>query len=297
MNNNPSIVDGASNTATTTTENSDSQVDYTNNPHIIPLPPLPSVNVTAISYSTPVQRPNAFEVNNTVRKESVKRKRDEIENDGIVVHPVKLPFFQRFLNQSNMRRVPEEEEETFKSKMIPFLVQQSQRNCWSQPLNSVGKCDCLRKLLSVEFNRDSVVDMVCAYWQLHLHSRDSLFSNKVYAIMDKKEPSKLKSASNVKFRGRLFKLKGMFKEADGSEVTNFYDFCTNAYLSLYGIGYYEFQSVKKSYDASCFDIGRASQHGLVGKKGNNRLTDEVCKSLRSFLLTYLKKGMIMPPDR
>ena len=198
MNNNPSIVDGASNTATTTTENSDSQVSYTNNPHIVPLPPLPSINVTGISHSTPVQRPNAFEVNNTVRQESVKRKRDEIENDEIVVHPVKLPFFQRFLNKSNMRRVPEEEEEKFKSKMIPFLQQQSQLNCWSQPINSYGKCDCLRKLLFVDFNRDSIVDMVCAYWQLHLHSRESLFSDKVHAIMDRKDLSKLKSASNVK---------------------------------------------------------------------------------------------------
>ena len=138
-------------------------------------------------------------------------------------------------------------------------------------------------LLNVNSNSSSIVDMLCSYWQLKLNERDNLFYNKVHTIMDSKMSAKLKNPSSMKFCGYWFELKGVFKETVSSQVKNSAFICVHAYLTLYGIGYYEMVPIKKKYDASCFIESRQLVHGLVGKAGNNaKLDQEVYDNLTVF---------------
>ena len=89
--------------------------------------------------------------------------------------------------------------------------------------------------------------------------------------------SKLKNPSSMKFRGCLFKLKGVFKETVSSQLKNSTFICVHAYLT------HEMVSIKKNYDASCLIESRHLVHGLVGKAGNNAKLDiDVYDSLTVF---------------
>ena len=157
------------------------------------------MNISASSVNS-----SKFKSNNTVRKDSVKVLKKKVGFDGHVPHPVKTSTFQKFLNQTNVRRIFEGEQSKFKTSMGRFLEDKAKFNCLSLPSTRHGNCNCLKGLLAINSNIESVVDMVFSFWQLNLKERDSLFRNKVHNIMDGEIGTNLYQASNVRFRGRLF---------------------------------------------------------------------------------------------
>ena len=48
-----------------------------------------------------------FEVNNTIRKDSIQVKRQQQGDTSYIVHPAKLDMFKKCLNQTNVRRILE----------------------------------------------------------------------------------------------------------------------------------------------------------------------------------------------
>ena len=136
-----------------------------------------------------------------------------------------------------------------------FLEDKIKFSCLFLPSTRHGKCNCLKRLLAINSNSESVVDKVFSFWQLNLKERDSLFSYKVHNIMNGKVGSHMNRASNVRVRGRLFLLREVFTTTELMQSQNGYYVYYNAYLIIYEIEYFELQSVKQQYDASIFNIG------------------------------------------
>ena len=90
-----------------------------------------------------------FKSNNTVRKDSVKELKNKVGFDGHVPHPVKISTFQQFLNQTNLRRIPEGEERNFKTSMGRFLKDKAKFDCLNLPSTRHGNCNCLKSLLAI----------------------------------------------------------------------------------------------------------------------------------------------------
>ena len=144
-----------------------------------------------------------------------------------------------------MRRIPEVEESNFKASMGRFLEDKAKFNYLSLPSTRNVNCNCLKRLLAINSNRKGVFDKMFSFWQLGLKERDSLFINKVYNIMDEKVGTDMNRTSNVRFRGRLFLLRGVFTTTESMQSQNGYYVCHDAYPMIYEIEYYEPQSVKK----------------------------------------------------
>ena len=260
-----------------------------NTDHIAMMPPLPDVTTPSRARRKP---PNsyAFKLNNTVRIESISNKKLKLGKEGYIQHPVSLECYKKFLNQSNIKKIPEDNQDGFRQQMSMFLDDKKKFRCYSQNHNKHTKCTCVQSLLSIDSNKRICIDVVTSFWQLHLNTRNEIFSNKVYNIMDSKVTSTMAEPSSMKFRGKLFNVKGKFIDPHTNKTMNSYNFCLYGYLSLYGIGYYELQSLKRRYSQVCFDEHSMVTHGLKGKKGNSTLNDELYDSLRQFFEELSQEG-------
>ena len=204
------------------------------------LPPLDSIDAGIIAEQEPRRKGNSrsFQVANTVRKDSTQQQREVVEQDGIVLHPVKMAEFGKYLQQTNVRRIPEGEVECrFREGMKQFLLDRVGKLCWSQRHKHSTKCTCLKELLARDDQNVNVLaDMVTSFYQLKSLERQSILTNKVFSIIDNKVTAKLKSISSMKFRGRLFHLRGKFNHSENlnASVSN-YPVCLYAYLSIYGV--------------------------------------------------------------
>ena len=201
-----------------------------------------------------------------------------------------MPIFEKSLNQTNVRRMPHdgEMEATFRNCMIAFLNNKSDNFCFSTRHNKFTSCTCLKDLLNGnDQNIQAVADIVTPYYQYGYKERCSLFSNKLYERMDRKVTPQLKNISNMKFRGRLFSIRGKFDNDESNHIIDTHNLCMYSYLCIYGIEPYFLESTKKKYEKSSFDTERNIAHGLTGQKNNNALTQEVEQSLTDFF-NYLK---------
>ena len=209
------------------------------------------------------------------------------------MHPVNHDMFKKVLNQSHIRRVAEGEvEDKFRVQMGEYLADLSSLCCYSQRHASFSKCTCLKDLIDgSDENIRVMADIVTAYYQLPYKGRILLLSNKVFAIMDTKVLSKLKTISSMKFRGKIFPIRGKF---DSSVISNIdvttYHVCLNAFLSTYGIGYYFFNTIKSKYELSCFNTERNMAHGNSGKRSNNAVKEEVEVALHSYFKDLANEG-------
>ena len=133
-------------------------------------------------------------------------------------------------------------------------------------------------------------DIVTSYYQYGYKERLSLFSNKVFDIMDRKITPRLKSISSMKFRGRLFSVRGKFDTDDSEDIVEAHNLCMYSYLCVYGIGPYHLETVKKKYEMSTFDSVRNLAHGLSGKKSNNTVSEQVISALNQFFKELKEEG-------
>ena len=93
----------------------ESSADHPNlPPSTVASPSTMSTGTTSNSAGTTKRK--LFLQNNTVRKDSIIEKTAKIGSTGNVIHPSKLPQFQKFLNQTNLRRIPEDHLENFEGK-------------------------------------------------------------------------------------------------------------------------------------------------------------------------------------
>ena len=235
-----------------------------------------------------------FKANNQVRKDSADIMKEFGTNRGQLRHPVNDPRIRKVLGQTNLRKIPagnSELESLFRSTMIEFLTEKADSCCFSPRHNQYTKCTCLKELLQRnDRNIEAVSDIVTSYYQYGYKERFSLFSNKVFEIMDRKMSPRLKSVSNMKFRGRLFSLRGKFDSANENYIVETHNLCMYAYLCVYGIGPYHLDTVKSKYEMSSFDSERNLAHGLMGKKSNNAIREEVVFGLNQFFNELKEEG-------
>ena len=259
-------------------------VGGTPNEGLAQLPP----SLTTIETQTVARRignRGSFKPKNTIRKDSAEAMREFDLDGGNVKHPVNDPRIRKVLQQTNLRRVPSDGSELctlFRNKMIDFLTEKSENCCYSPRHNQYTKCTCVKELLQRNSgNIEAVSDIVTSYYQFSYKERFTLFSNKVFEIMDRKITPRLKSVTNMKFRGRLFGIRGKFDASDDSFVDS-HTLCMYGYLSIYGIGPKHLDSMKSKYEMSTFDSERNLAHGLTRKKSNNAVSEEVLVSLGQF---------------
>ena len=93
--------------------------------------------------------------------------------------------------------------------------------------------------------------------------------------MDGKITPRLKNISSMKFRGRLFTIRGKFENVVTNGLIDTHTLCIYSYLAVYGHGPYMFETAKKKYEKSYFDTERNLAHGLTGKRSNNPMMDKV----------------------
>jgi len=170
-----------------------------NTDHIAMMPPLPDVTTPSRARRKP---PNsyAFKLNNTVRIESISNKKLKLGKEGYIQHPVSLECYKKFLNQSNIKKIPEDNQDGFRQQMSMFLDDKKKFRCYSQNHNKHTKYTCVQSLLSIDSNKRICIDVVTSFWQLHLNTRNEIFSNKVYNIMGSKVTSTMAEPSSMKNR-------------------------------------------------------------------------------------------------
>ena len=257
------------------------------------LPPLDTVETTTVQHEKKKGNEKSFKVNNTTRKDGVELKRQKEGKEGNVLHPVNITLFKNSLNQSNVRRILHgcEMETLFRSKMIEFLKDRAGMNCFSQRHNKFTKCTCLKELFEAsDRNINVVADIVTSYYQLEYKERCGLFSHKLYEIMDRKITPRLKTVNSMKFRGRLFSIRGKFDTVNSNRTVDTHLLCMYSFLLVYGHGPYFLESTKKKYEKSCFDTERNLAHGLTGKRSNNVMSQSVLQSLSEFFNELKEEG-------
>ena len=203
------------------------------------LPPLTLINAPAGDREKRKGNSMSFKANNTIRKDSIQAKR---QRQGYT-------------------------SEEFREKMTVYLRDKSTQCCFSQRHNKFTKCTCLKDFMhNNDANISIVADIVTSYHGLVYKERQSLLSNKIYNVMDQKLTSKLHNIKSIKFRGKLFSLRGKFNDAVNNDQTLTHPICLCGFLSVYGIGYYKFDTIKGKFDQSTFDTEWNLHHGLAQSK-------------------------------
>ena len=117
---------------------------------IVPLPP----SLSTIEAETTTRRKGnacSFKPKNQVRKESAEARKEFSTQRGQLIHPVNDEQFRKYLNQTNVRRIPADNSELeamFRSSMIEFLSEKANSCCYSSRHNKYTKCTCLKELLN-----------------------------------------------------------------------------------------------------------------------------------------------------
>lgn len=257
----------------------ESSADHPNlPPSTVASPSTMSTGTTSNSAGTTKRK--LFLQNNTVRKDSIIEKTSKIGITGNVIHPSKLPQFQKFLNQTNLRRIPEDYLENFEGKMRDFLLDRSRMVCFNQRQSRDTQCTCLKDFLNVNddiVNISSVI--VSSHYNHSLHRRDMILCSKVHSLMDARMKPGKESTVNMKLRGKIFVIGGKF---DGSLYST-YSLCVHGYLALYGIGTYHYNSLKGRYVDNI-------QHGLTGVASNNGTKEEILQSMREYFEELADEG-------
>ena len=255
------------------------------------IPALPPLSLISTPQNQERRTKRAFELNNTIRVDSIEAKKQRSGQVGHLIHPTKIERFKRLLNQTNIRRIPEGQDEVdFRQQMVEYLNDKVGAFCYSQRQCQSTKCTCLKELCDgQDDNIDIVADIVTSYYGLVYNERHSILSNKIHSMMDLKVSPKLKSVKNMKFRGRIFNIRGKFNNDDSHDNTYSHPLCLCGFNCIYGYGSYEIDTIKGKYDQSTFGTERNISHGLMGKASNNSVKEDILLSLHDYFKKDLKE--------
>ena len=271
------------------------------------IPPLPSLTPNTVfrgttstitNSSSSSQKRNAFQINNTVRADSHSAKKAKVGDKGYVPHPSKIKTFQDLLNQTNLRRIPENRSDEFSKLLRDFLLDKIDRNCFSQKHNKETACTCLSDLLKISDNAiHALSDMVTSFYNNKMDRRDQIICVKLHNLMDHKlepwdapiipanqhQPPK-KDPMKLRFTGKCFSVRGRF--GDNYDLVSTHNLCIHAYLSLYGIGAYKLKKYKEAYNNTDGKV----VHGLALQKSNASIKLEIKQSIRDFMKDLESEG-------